>query len=191
MKVIELSINTVKPYWRNPRDNDAAVEAVKKSIADYGMNQPIVLDAENVIIAGHTRYKACMQLGMKKVPCVVLDISPEKAKEYRIADNKTGEMASWDMALLIPELREIEGLAEFQAYFPTLDIVGLLAEAAGMKAAPVTAKSIEQVKASLDGAQQNKGVDYIEATCTHCGETIYLDRDSLARQPTSNFKEGD
>ena len=90
MKVQQISLDEIRPYWRNPRNNESAIDAVKKSIQEYGFNQPIVTDKDLVIIAGHTRYKALLQLGWKEAPVVVLeDIAPEKAKQYRIADNKT------------------------------------------------------------------------------------------------------
>lgn len=186
MKVTEVNIELIKPYWRNPRNNDKAVEAVKQSITDYGMNQPLVLDKENVIIAGHTRYKACLQLGMKKVPCVVLsDITQAKAKEYRIADNKTSELAEWDMEQLIPELREIEGIGDFQVYFPNLVLEDLLQETAGANNTftPATAETIAQIQNKMETAHEGKATDYIEVMCPHCGEQLYLARDNLMKQP--------
>lgn len=91
MKVQNVSIQNVKPYPKNPRDNDAGVDAVANSIKEFGWQQPIVVDNDNVIIVGHTRYKAAKKLGMKQVPVVVADkLTDEQAKAYRLADNKTG-----------------------------------------------------------------------------------------------------
>lgn len=108
MKVQNISIQDVKPYANNPRDNDGGVDAVANSINEFGWQQPIVVDKDNVIIVGHTRYKAAKKLGMDKVPVVVADsLSPEQVKAYRLADNKTGELTDWDMGLLDDELADI------------------------------------------------------------------------------------
>lgn len=106
-QIKEVPIGDVKPYENNPRDNDGAVEATANSIKEFGWQQPIVVDKDMVIIAGHTRLKAAKQLGLKHVPIVVADLSEEQAKAYRLADNKTGELADWDMGLLDDELAEI------------------------------------------------------------------------------------
>lgn len=108
MQVQSIKISEVKPYDKNPRKNDGGVEAVANSIKEFGWQQPIVVDKDNVIIVGHTRYKAAKKLGMDKVPVVVADsLSPEQVKAYRLADNKTGELTDWDMGLLDDELADI------------------------------------------------------------------------------------
>lgn len=109
MKVQNVSIQDVKPYPNNPRDNDAAVGGVVKSLQQFGWQQPIVVDKDNVIIVGHTRYKAAKKLGMKEVPVVVADkLSPEQVKAYRLADNKTGENAVWNNKELLEELESFK-----------------------------------------------------------------------------------
>lgn len=108
MEVKNVSIQDVKPYANNPRNNNDGVDAVANSIKEFGWQQPIVVDKDNVIIVGHTRYKAAKKLGMDKVPVVVADnLSPEQVKAYRLADNKTGELTDWDMGLLDDELADI------------------------------------------------------------------------------------
>lgn len=127
MDIVKKNIDTIKPYWRNPRKNgEKAVKAVKDSIKKYGYNQPIVIDKDNVIIAGHTRYKAIRELGYKDVPVVVLDISEDKAKQYRIADNKAAEKSEWDDDLLMFELREIDELEDMQDFFDNGELDVLL-----------------------------------------------------------------
>lgn len=109
MKVTLRPITEIVPYENNPRLNDDAVAAVATSIREFGFRQPIVVDKDNVIIAGHTRYKAAMQLGLKKVPVhVATDLTPEQIKAYRIADNRTGELAEWNYDLLPIELGELQ-----------------------------------------------------------------------------------
>lgn len=108
MKVKNVSIQDVKPYDKNPRDNDGGVDAVANSIKEFGWQQPIVVDKDNVIIVGHTRYKAAKKLGMKEVPVVKADnLTDEQVKAYRLADNKTGELTDWDDDLLNDELDNI------------------------------------------------------------------------------------
>ena len=103
-----VKINDIKPYERNPRKNDDAVTAVANSIKQFGWQQAIVVDTEGVIIAGHTRYKAAKKLGLKTVPVKVADnLTDEQVKAYRLADNKTGELAEWDLDLLSAELDDI------------------------------------------------------------------------------------
>lgn len=108
MQVQSIKISEVKPYDKNPRKNDDGVEAVANSIKEFGWQQPIVVDKDNVIIVGHTRYKAAKKLKMDKVPVVVAsNLSDEQVRAYRLADNKTGELTDWDMGLLDDELGDI------------------------------------------------------------------------------------
>ena len=90
-------IDDIRPYERNPRLNDQAVDAVARSLEEFGFRQPIVVDAEGVIVCGHTRWKAARKLGLAKVPVhVAKDLSPEQIRAYRIADNQTATLAEWD-----------------------------------------------------------------------------------------------
>lgn len=108
MEVQTVSISKIKPYKNNPRDNEAGVDAVANSIKEFNWQQPIVVDKDNVIIVGHTRYKAAKKLGMDKVPVVVADkLTDEQVKAYRLADNKTGELTDWDPEQLDIELGDI------------------------------------------------------------------------------------
>lgn len=98
-------IDDVKPYELNPRINDPAVDAVIASIREFGWRQPIVVESGGVIIVGHTRWKAAKKMGLPEVPVhVAADLSPEKARAYRIADNQTGDLSDWDMDRLPAEL---------------------------------------------------------------------------------------
>jgi DNA modification methylase len=109
MKVELRPITSIRPYENNPRLNDQAVDAVVASIREYGFLQPIVIDKAGVIIAGHTRYKAALKLGLKKVPIIVAkDLSPEQIKAYRIADNQTADLSDWNYDLLPIELSELQ-----------------------------------------------------------------------------------
>ena len=106
MKIVEMPIGEIHPYENNPRFNDQAVDAVAKSIKEFGFKVPIVIDKNNVIVTGHTRYKASIKLGLKKVPCIKADdLSDKQVKAFRLADNKVSELAEWDFDLLNEELK--------------------------------------------------------------------------------------
>ncbi len=103
------AIDSVRPYEQNPRVNDKAVGAVAASLNEFGFRQPIGVDGDGVIIAGHTRYKAAVKLGLTKVPVhVATDLSPEQVRAYRLADNKTGELSEWDYEILPIELAALQ-----------------------------------------------------------------------------------
>ena len=126
MEIIYKSTKEIKPYENNPRNNNEAVEKVAVSITDYGFRVPIIIDSNNVIVAGHTRYKAALKIGCESVPCIVIDdLTPEQIRAYRLVDNKTAEYSSWDFEMLEKELKSLDiDISEFE--FPdlgeTLDI---------------------------------------------------------------------
>ena len=102
-------IADIHAYENNPRKNDNAVDAVAASIKNFGFKQPIVIDKNNVIVAGHTRVKAALKLGLSEVPCVIADdLTDEQVKAFRLADNKTAELAEWDLDKLSEELKFID-----------------------------------------------------------------------------------
>lgn len=111
MNVQQVKIEKVKPYDKNPRKNKAAVDYVANSIKEFGFQQPIVVDKDMVVIAGHTRLKAAKKLKLKEVPVVIADnLTEEQVKAYRLADNKTAEKAEWDFDLLTDELLSLQEL---------------------------------------------------------------------------------
>ena len=110
-------VDRPKPYARNPRRNDAAVEKVAASIREFGWAQPIVVDGDGVIIIGHTRLKAAKKLGLKTVPVLVrADLTPEQVAALRLADNKTAELAEWDEPLLAAELDALVGAVDMEQF---------------------------------------------------------------------------
>ena len=107
-KIVYKNVSELVPYENNPRHNDDAVDYVANSIKNFHFQVPIVIDKNNVVIAGHTRLKACHKLGIKEVPCIVADdLTEDQIKAFRIADNKTSELAEWDMDKLNIEIGEI------------------------------------------------------------------------------------
>lgn len=108
MQIIYKKLEELHPYRNNPRRNDKAVDAVANSIQEFGFKVPAVIDKSGEIIAGHTRYKAAKKLKLKEIPCIIADdLTEEQIKAFRLADNKVGELAEWDLDMLDIELDEI------------------------------------------------------------------------------------
>lgn len=109
MNITHKTLDELVPYENNPRNNDDAVDYVAESIKEFGFKVPIIIDKNNVIVAGHTRYKASKKLGINEVPCLVADdLTEEQIKAFRLADNKVAEIATWDFEKLDLELSTLE-----------------------------------------------------------------------------------
>lgn len=157
LEVIYKKIDELIPYENNPRNNDGAVEAVAKSIKEFGFKVPIVIDKEGVIAAGHTRLKAAKELGLKEVPCVIAnDLTPERIKAFRLADNKVGELAEWDFELLESEFEDLESLDLFTG-FEDFEIESLTS-------------SLDVDNFFEETEEHQKEPKLI--TCPHCGKTF-------------------
>lgn len=124
MNIVEKRLDELTPYENNPRKNEPAVPYVAESIKRYGFKVPIVIDRNGVIVAGHTRYLASIELGLDTVPCIVADdLTEEEIKEYRLVDNKVSEFAGWDFTMLEDELQELDFDAEVFGFdVPEVDI---------------------------------------------------------------------
>lgn len=109
MEIIYKNIDDLKTYGQNPRViSDRAVEAVASSIEEFGFKVPIIVDGNNVIVAGHTRREAAEQLGMDEVPVIIADdLSEEQVKAFRLADNKVAEFSDWDIGMLEEEISDL------------------------------------------------------------------------------------
>lgn len=123
MIIENLSVKDLKPYENNPRHNDASVDAVANSITAFGFRVPVIIDRDNVIIAGHTRHKAALKLGLKSIPCIRADdLTPEQVKAFRIADNSAGEASQWDWDKLQIELADIDlDMGDFGLEIPEIE----------------------------------------------------------------------
>lgn len=130
MDIIEMPIAEIIPYENNPRKNDGAIEAVANSIKEFGFKVPIIIDKDNVIVAGHTRLKAAEKLGLESVPVIKADdLTDEQIRAFRLADNKTAEYSEWDekklhaiLAGLNPDMLESFGFqmddpVDFEQFF--------------------------------------------------------------------------
>jgi site-specific DNA-methyltransferase (adenine-specific) len=109
MEIVNKKVDELIPYENNPRFNDDAVEYVANSIKEFGFKVPIIIDKNNVIVAGHTRYKASLELGLEEVPTIVADdLTEEQVKAFRLADNKVSEKSEWNFELLDEELENLD-----------------------------------------------------------------------------------
>ena len=120
MKITEIPVNQLKPYKKNARFNENAIPKVAESIKQFGFKNPIIVDKNMFVIAGHTRLEASKTLGLEKVPCIIADdLTPQQVKAFRLVDNRTSEFASWNYDLLQTELDSINiDLSDFE--FPDL-----------------------------------------------------------------------
>lgn len=122
MKIVDKPIEWLRPYENNPRNNEQAVEAVANSINEFGFKVPIVATIDGEIVNGHTRFKAAKFLRLKTVPVLIADdLTEEQIKAFRLADNKTGELADWDVELLYSELDELTGFDMTMFGFEDID----------------------------------------------------------------------
>lgn len=158
MQIVNKKLDELREYENNPRNNDNAVAAVAASIKEFGFKVPIVIDAAGVIIAGHTRAKAAAQLGLSTVPCIVADdLTEEQIRAFRLADNKTGELAGWDFEKLEAELQELS----------TMD----------MSAFGFVMSDDVDIDEFFEDAEDNdpKEKEPKRITCPHCGEEFEVE----------------
>lgn len=124
MNVYDVKIEDLRVYENNPRKNDKSVDLVANSIAEFGFKVPLVIDAENTIICGHTRLKAAKKLGLEVVPCIIADdLTPEQIRAFRLADNKTSEFSDWDFNALEAELHALSDSIDMSEYGFDLDTI--------------------------------------------------------------------
>lgn len=180
-------IGNIHPYENNPRKiPQDAIDAVALSIQSYGWQQPIVVDQNMVIVVGHTRRLAALQLGFEEVPILVTNLPEEKIKEYRLVDNRTGEMSGWDHNALVMELREFEG-SLIEAYFPDIDIeASLITASTGPSEQELkwAEEKASTVKPPTDASQHLTGV-----TCPSCSGHFSVRTRSLPGMDNKTVEE--
>lgn len=172
-----LKIDQIRPYWRNPRNiPPEAVKAVRTSIEEYGYRQPIVVDEENVVVVGHTRLEALKDMGYKSAEVYITDLPEEKVKEYRLADNRTGELSSWDFDMLVTELRDTEATI-LEQFFPDVDL-----EIEAWESVAVTDEDMEKAASKVDPVGERKPVPTTVIECPACKDEFEVQTDALNSQ---------
>ena len=117
MNILEIDVKDVQEYENNARKNDKAIGLVAESIQKYGFRVPVIIDTNNVLVAGHTRLKAALRLGLEKIPAIIADdLTEEQIRAFRLADNKTAELAEWDFERLEQELAAIDDEHIFELF---------------------------------------------------------------------------
>ena len=180
MDVKNFRLADIKPYEKNPRKNDSAVTAVAKSIEQFGFKVPLVIDSNNVIVCGHTRYKAAKRLNLATVPCVVADdLTPEQVKAFRLADNKVAEFATWDFELLDAELNSLScDLNEFGFHTANVSIDAFWEKTAPAPPTkndtPATENVDSEPPKEIDAEPPDEASEQRIITCPHCGQTFEL-----------------
>lgn len=159
LNIVEIQTSQIVPYENNPRDNEKAVDYVMESITNFGFRVPIIIDENNVIVCGHTRYKAALRLNMELIPCIIVtDLTQEQVKAFRIADNKVAEKSKWNELLLKDELQALQTL-DFDIAsigFDDWEIEQILE--------PVTLEGLEELFVDKSTTQQHKK----KITCPFC-----------------------
>lgn len=160
MEIIYMSLDDIKPYKNNPRNNDNAVDYVAKSIKEFGFKVPIVIDKDNVIVTGHTRYKAAQKLEIAEVPCIkASDLNEEQIKAFRLADNKVSEYSTWDFDLLVNEITNIQDIEMEEFGFIDMEEIDL-----------------DEFFEEKEEAQEEKVEEPKEIQCPHCQMWFTLEK---------------
>jgi hypothetical protein len=134
MNIVELPLSEIKPYSNNPHKNKKGVAAVKQSIESFGFTQPIIVNAELVILCGHTRYEAAKELNLEFVPVIVKsDLTPQQERAYRIADNRVTEETDWDKWKLRSEFNELFSDGDYFIGFTQEEVSDIMAMDLGFR----------------------------------------------------------
>ena len=186
-EIKQVSINSIKPYWRNPRKNDDAVPVVKRSIERHGYLVPIIVDnAQSMtIVTGHTRYRGLVQLGYDEIPVLIpYNMTEQQAKEFRIEDNASAEHSDWDIVALTAESREIKDIDRINEQFKNIDLEKILADSVGVtNFKEVSKEQVNKETAKMENQFQKMGetanTKLVVVTCPHCAEDFHINRDEL------------
>ncbi len=193
MELKELKLSEVKPYNQNPRRTEAVVENIKESIHHYGFRVPIIVDKDYVIITGHARYTAMQELGEKRIWSLIVDLDKEKAKEYRIADNKIFELTEWDYDELKTELRTIADIGNMSKFFNDAELKRLMKDFSGDFKVDFSDEKLEKVEAGLSEMMKLRSEEfednYILYPCRKCGADIFLSRRELESDEWSKSRK--
>lgn len=180
-----VSLDSLQPYWRNPRDiGQDAIDAVQGSLEEYGYQQPIVVDSDNVIIVGHTRYYAMRQMGETEADVYVSQLSEEDAREYRLVDNRTQEYSAWDGSKLVAELREFEQ-STIDRYFPNTKL-----ELETLEDTAKTEDDVAKAESQLQEAvQKQRATPMTTVECPSCNHEFQMRTSSLPGVSAADLEE--
>ena len=174
-EAVTMKLTDIIPYSNNPRRiTEEAIEAVKQSIEKFGYVQPIALrKATNEIVVGHTRYQALQRLGVKEIEVYLLDIGEEKAKQYRLVDNRTNELSEWDHKSLVMELREWDAKL-LEDYFPNIDL-----EIGQLKDMGMSQREVDRAVDKVANIREVQMDPLTKVVCPDCDHTFKVKAASL------------
>jgi ParB-like chromosome segregation protein Spo0J len=167
-------LTAIKPYFRNPRQNEKTVAKLVQLLPLVGFNVPLVLDRDNVIVKGHARWAAAVQLQMPELPCVYSDADPDTIRADRLADNRVAEFAQWEEDLLRAELTMV-GDTDLGALLSTLEF-----ELKDPIPPAAPAATTQAPDGSGPGGQSLAITEYTEVTCNKCGNSMFIRKDGKA-----------
>lgn len=172
MKIVNRRTEEIIPYENNPRYNDQAVDVVANSIKEFGFKNPILITKDNVIIAGHTRLKAAKKLGIEFVPTIMIDdLTPEQIRQFRIADNKTGEFSEWDFFSMAKEFEDLQELDVFLDFgFDSMELENI---STLINLSPIDVKYSEDYVHEVDS--EESAVGFVPKTNPSQGRFQYTD----------------
>ena len=177
-KIENISVDSIKPYWRNPRVNEKTVEALVELISKVGFNVPIVVDEELVIIKGHARLRAAKRLEMETIPCIVAKgLSDEQKRIDRIADNKVQELTKWNEEELRYEISEID--YDFSVVGIEREEIGSMVGASDWQSP--TTEDIEGVQEAQSEIMQGDK-EMFKFICPYCNEDFYLSKEDVFKE---------
>jgi ParB family chromosome partitioning protein len=193
-QLVMVETRQIKPYHRNPRHNDATVEKLVELIPKVGFNVPLVLDRANVIVKGHTRWKAAVRLKMAKIPCVYTDADEETIKLDRLADNRVQEFSTWDGEMLAGELASLNLATAFDLATLDFQLADNRRKSTPDEAPPAGRQDAEGAQATDRESGKDGGdkpfiseadvratysqpvSEYDEVTCDKCGNHMFVKR---------------
>ena len=187
MRIEEIPITAITPYKNNARNNSKTIEKVQESIEKYGFKVPLVIDENYVIIAGHTRFEALKRINeatgkYQTVPCNVVRLNDDLAKEYRIVDNKISDLSEWDTDKLTLELKTFATADEIAEEFNS-DISSIVEQSYGSSIKPVTQEDVEREEEKLNERYEvsTKAAEesLVVCRCAYCQEEFTLRKEDL------------
>lgn len=177
MNIKTLKVGAIKPYLKNARVNKETIAELADSIKRFGYKVPITIDRDDVIVTGHARLLALKKLKYKEVDCIVLDLSDEKIKEFRILDNKIHDLSGWDEELLNVELR---GMGDGVEMFPSLGGASEEGEQTILTTNPVTANKVviesSKQKDKFGGLVDKAMGGIVKVKCGHCSKEFNINK---------------
>lgn len=189
-KIVMKRINEIKPYMRNPRQNQKTVELLCDLIPKVGFNVPLVIDEKGVIVKGHARYSAAIRLGMDEIPCIVTHADPEAVKVDRITDNKIAEYSEWVNEEVAEEIDSINSDIDFSDLgFPSVKFDEMPAHEMPQDDARIPVGAFQEGDGGTVGISGEKPLEgvkmppkrYYKCVCKNCGHVMFIEASKIRK----------